>query len=75
MLSAIAKGVAREGTDILPSELIGPIKSTLTEQGAVFVETGKKVIEESTELGKDVLDKGKGIGEGAVDALKSIFKK
>ena len=75
VLSAIAKGVAQEGAGILPTELIGPIKSTLTEQGAVFVETGKKVIEESTELGKDVLDKGKGIGEGAVDALKGIFKK
>jgi len=73
VLSAIAKGVAQEGADILPKELVGPIKSTLTEQGAVFVETGKKVLEESTELGKDVLDKSKGIGDGAVDALKGLF--
>jgi hypothetical protein len=75
VLSAIAKGVAQEGADILPTELVGPIKSTLTEKGAVFVDTGKKVLEESTELGKDVLEKSKGIGEGAVDALKGIFKK
>jgi hypothetical protein len=75
VLSAIAKGVAQEGADILPSELVGSIKSTLTEQGAVFVETGKKVIEESTELGKDAIEKGKDIGQDAVDALKGIFKK
>ena len=75
VLSAIAKGVAKEGAGVLPKELVGSIKSTLTEQGAVFVDTGKKVLEESTELGKDVLDKSKGIGEGAVDALKGIFKK
>jgi hypothetical protein len=73
VLSAIAKGVAQEGADLLPKELIGPIKSTLTEQGAVVVETGKKVLEESKDLGKDVLEEGKGIGEGAVDALKGIF--
>jgi hypothetical protein len=75
VLSAIAKGVAQEGAGVLPKELVGPLKSTLTEKGAVFVETGKKVLGESTELGKDVLDKSKGIGEGAVDALKGIFKK
>ena len=75
VLSAIAKGVAEEGTGVLPSELVGPIKSTLTEKGAVFVETGKKALEESTELDKDLLEKGKSLGEDAVDALKGLFKK
>ncbi len=75
VLSAIAKGVAQEGTDILPTEIIGPIKATLTEQGAVFVETGKKVIEESTELGKELLDKGIDVGQEALDSIKGIFKK
>jgi hypothetical protein len=75
IFSAIATGVAQEGAGVLPTELVGPIKSTLTEQGAVFVETGKKVLEESTELGKDVVEQGKDIGKGAVDALKGIFKK
>jgi len=75
VLSAIAKGVAQEGAGILPTELIGPIKSTLTEQGAIFVETGKKVIEESAELGKDVLDKGRDVGQEALDSIKGIFKK
>jgi hypothetical protein len=72
VLAAIAKGVAQQGTDVLPKELIGSITSTLTEQGAIVVETGKKVVEESKELGKDALEKGKGIGEGAVDALKDL---
>ncbi len=73
ILSAIAKGVADEGAGVLPTELVGPITSTLTEQGAVFVETGQKVLEGSTELGKGVLDTGTDVGETAVDALKGIF--
>ncbi|MHC5060148.1 MAG: DUF748 domain-containing protein [Planctomycetota bacterium] len=73
ILSAIAKGIAQEGAELLPTELVGPIRSTLTDQGTVFVETGKKVLEGSTELGKDVLDKSKDIGENAVDAIKGIF--
>jgi len=72
VLTAIAKGVAQEGAGVLPTELVGPIKSQLTEQGALFLETGKEVLEESKDLG---LEKGKGIGQGAVDALKGIFKK
>jgi hypothetical protein len=73
ILTAIAKGVAQEGADLLPTELVGPIKSTLTKQGAVVVETGKKVLEESKDLGKDVLEKGKGIGEGAIDTFKGLL--
>ncbi|HIJ70687.1 MAG TPA: AsmA family protein [Planctomycetes bacterium] len=73
VLTAIAKGVAKQGTDVLPTEIVGPIKSTLTDQGALVVETGKKVLEESKDLGEDIIEKGKGIGEGAVDAIKGIF--
>ena len=73
ILSAIAKGIANEGAGVLPIELVGPITSTLTEQGAVFVETGQKILEGSTELGKGVLDTGTDIGETAVDAIKGIF--
>jgi len=73
VLTAIAKGVAQQGTNVLPTEIIGPIKSTLTAQGAIVVETGKKVLGESQKLGEDVMEKGKGIGEGAVDAIKGIF--
>lgn len=72
VLIAIAKGVAEEGADVLPKELVGPIKSTLTEQGAIVTEKGKKVLEESEDLGKDVIEKGKGMG-GAVDAVKGLF--
>ena len=73
VLTAIAKGVAQKGTDVLPTEIIGPIKSTLTDRGAIVVETGKKVLDESQKLGEDVIEQGKGIGEGAVDAIKGIF--
>ncbi len=75
VLTAIAKGIAREGTDVLPKELTGQIKSTLTEQGELILDTGKEVIEQSKDLGKDVIEKGKDIGQDAVDALKGIFKK
>jgi hypothetical protein len=75
VLTAIAKGIAREGTDVLPKELTGQIKSTLTEQGELILDTGKEVIEQSKDLGKDAVEKGKDIGQDAVDALKGIFKK
>ena len=75
VLTAIAKGIAREGTDVLPKELTGQIKSTLTEQGELILETGKEVIEQSKDLGKDAIEKGKDIGRDAVDALRDIFKK
>lgn len=75
ILTAIANGVAQQGTDVLPKEIIGQIKSTLTEQGSIIIETGKKVIEESEDLGKDVIEKGKDVGQDALDALKGLFKK
>lgn len=75
ILTAIAKGVAQQGAGVLPKEITGQIKSTLTEQGAIVIETGKKVIEESKDLGKDVIEKGKDVGQDALDALKGIFKK
>jgi len=74
ILTAIAKGVAQEGAGVLPTELVGPIKSTLTEQGAIVVETGKKVLEESQKLGKDVIEKGKDVGQDAVEALRGLLK-
>jgi len=64
ILSAIAKGVAQEGAGVLPKELVGSIKSTLTEQGELILDTGK-----------DVIEKGRNIGQDAVDALRGIFKK
>jgi hypothetical protein len=74
VLTAIAKGVAQQGTEVLPTELVGPIKSTLTEQGAIVVETGKKVLEESQKLGKDTIEKGKDIGQDAVEALRGLLR-
>lgn len=60
VLAAIAAGVAEQGADILPEDVIGPIKSVFGESGKVLIETGKGLLEG----GKDV-----------TDALKGLFKR
>jgi uncharacterized protein involved in outer membrane biogenesis len=64
VLAAIAAGVAKQGADILPEDLVGPIKSVFGESGKVFIETGK-----------GLLDGGKDVGKGVTDALKGLFER
>ena len=63
VLAAIAAGVAKQGADILPEDVIGPIKSVFSESGKVLIETGKGLLEGGKDVGKDV-----------TDALKDLFK-
>jgi hypothetical protein len=64
VLAAIAAGVAKQGADILPEDVIGPIKSVFGESGKVLIETGKGLLEGGKDVGKDV-----------TDALKGLFKR
>ena len=82
ILAALAAGIAQQGADILPTELIGPIQTTLKEQGEQIIETGKELIDTTTDVGKDlvedskdVIESGKDVGKEATDLLKDIFKK
>ena len=54
VLTAIAKGIAEQGKDILPTEMIGPLGDTLKEAGQQLLEGGKGVLKEGTDLGKDI---------------------
>ena len=69
VLMAIAKGVAQQGTDYLPAEIIGPLQDISGK--------GLEVLKGATDIGTEGLGKGadgikKGI-EGIGDGLKGIF--
>jgi len=86
ILAAIAAGVAKQGSELLPKDLVGSLNTTLKDKGELFIDTGKKVFESSGDIGKDALEGGKDIGketieagkeigEGVGEALKGLFKK
>jgi len=64
VLTAIAEGVVKQGTDLLPGEMTASMKSTLSKTGEIVSEEGKKVIET-----------GKDLGKGITDGLKGLLKK
>lgn len=64
ILMEIAAGIAREGADLLPLDMIGPLSSVLKEKGGMVIEAGM-----------ELLDKGKDIGEGVIDVFKNLLKK
>ena len=74
ILTALAVGVAKQGADLLPLEMIGPLSDKLKEQGAILLEGGKEALEKSKDIGKDILEEGKDIGEGIKKGLEGLFK-
>jgi hypothetical protein len=65
ILKAIATGVADQGKDLLPMDMVNSIGSGLAEQGLKVLDTA----------GKGVLEGVGDVGKGATDALKGIFQK
>ena len=70
ILVAIAKGVAEQGAGVLPDEMLGAMKSTLTQTAQM----GKEVLKTGEDLGKDVLKKTEDIGKGVTEGLKGLLK-
>ena len=73
ILMAIAKGVAQQGKELLPSEIIDPLKDISAET----IEKGLEILKEATDIGTDGIENGadeikKGI-EGIGEGLKGIF--
>jgi len=66
IMTAIAAGVAEQGVDVLPREMLKTINSTLGKT----IDLGKK----AAEKGKDVLDSGKEIGTEIIEGVKGILK-
>lgn len=68
ILKAIAGGIAEQGKDLLPLDMIGSIGGNIAEQG-------KKVLDTAGQAGKGILEGVGDVGKGATDAIKGIFKK
>ena len=66
ILAAIAKGIAEQGVNVLPREMLNTIKGALGQT----IDLGKK----ATEKGKELLDSGKEIGTEIIEDLKGILK-
>jgi hypothetical protein len=65
ILKAIATGVADQGKDLLPLDMVNSIGQGIAEQGLKVLDTA----------GKGVLEGVGGVGKGATDAIKGIFQK
>lgn len=73
ILLAIAGGIAKEGADMLPKEMIDSLASELKrleELSGALLEEGGKVLEEGKDIGKEAIEKGKDITEGLKGLLK-----
>ena len=70
ILGAIANGVAQQGMDLLPIEMLEPLKSTISEHGKLLIDTGTEVLDKTKDIGTGIL---KGSKE-ATDALKGLFE-
>jgi hypothetical protein len=88
ILLAIAGGIAKQGTDILPDEMLGSLVSELKNVGdipGVMLDTGVKILDTGTDIGKKATETGKDAGKevikgvedagkGITDGLKGIIK-
>ena len=70
ILRAIAGGIAGQGKDLLPTDMINSVGDELTKQGQQLLQGG-------IDVGAGVIEGGKDIGKEATDALKGLnpFKK
>ncbi len=75
ILAAIAAGVAQQGADLLPKDMVSDINSALKDKGALVLDESEVIVKEALEgtkdVGEKVLEGGKELG----DALKGLFKK
>ncbi len=78
VLTAIAGGVAEQGKDLLPIDMIDSIGKGLAQQGQKILENvseaGKGALEEVGKTGENLLKGAGDVGKGATDALKGIFE-
>jgi hypothetical protein len=65
ILKAIAAGVAEQGRDLLPVDMIGSVTEELGKQGQELLKAGQ-------EAGEGLLEGTKDIGKGAADTIKGI---
>lgn len=77
ILLAIAGGIAQQGADILPDEMLGSLVSELKNVGAlpgVLVDTGAKILEAGTDIGKGTTKAGKDTGTEIIKGVEDVGK-
>jgi hypothetical protein len=77
VLLAIAGGIAQQGTDILPKEMIGSLVSELANVGALpgaLLDTGTKILDAGTDIGKGATDASKDLGTGVIKGVEDVGK-
>jgi len=75
VLKALAKGIAEQGKDLLPMDIIGPLTEQLAAQGQKIIQAGKEGVDAVLETGKGIIEGGADVGKKAGDALKGLFEK
>jgi len=82
VLLAIAGGIAEQGADVLPKEMLGSIATELRKLGGlpdVLAETGAKVIGAGADVGKGagegVIKGVEDVGKGVTEGIKGLFEK
>ena len=63
ILSALASGVAKQGADMLPKDVVGSISEGVENLSGEVLQEGGKVVEKTAEIGK-----------GVTEGLKGLFK-
>jgi hypothetical protein len=77
VLLALAGGIAQQGADILPKEMLGSLTSQLGKLGALptaFVEKGGKVLEAGKDVGGGAIKGAGSATKGVTDGIKGLFK-
>ncbi len=82
ILLAVAEGIAEQGTDVLPKEMLGSITTELKKLGGlpdVLTQTGVKVLDAGADAGKGtgegVLKGAEDVGKGITEGIKDLFEK
>jgi hypothetical protein len=77
ILLAITEGIAKQGTGLLPKEMIDSLASELKRVGdltGALIGQGGEILETGKDAGKGALEAGKDAGETATGALKGLLK-
>jgi len=82
ILLALAGGIAEQGTNVLPKEMLGSITTELRKLGGlpdVLTQAGIKVLDAGTDTGKGagegVIKGAEDVGKGITDGIKGLFEK
>ena len=68
VLAAIVKGVAEQGKDLLPIDMINDLSKGV-------LDVGTEALRQATDVGKGILDGAGDIGKGAGEAIRGLFQK